>query len=95
MKPPRLVPVNFHDGMELRVDATYQFHVQPIYILGVPHQTQLTWYVDDRRVGHGRTLQMAFGKGRYSIKVVAEAFEESALVVGVVAGETPERNRKH
>jgi hypothetical protein len=93
-KPPRLAAVNFRDGMELVAGASYELEVQPIYIIGVPHQVQVTWYVDDKRVGEGRRMPLVFGAGKHVIKVVADNFEEPALVAVVVAIEKPETDHR-
>jgi hypothetical protein len=89
MKAPRLAAVNFRDGMKLVAGADYDLEVLPIYVMGVPHRGQVTWYVDDKLIGNGRRMGLAFAAGKHVIKVVAENFEESALVVTVAANEKP------
>jgi hypothetical protein len=85
IKSPHIIPINFNSETEFIAGYSYELQVQPIYILGVPHQTELLWFLDDKEIGKGKRVSVQFEEGKHEIRIVPEKFKEAALVVQVIA----------
>jgi hypothetical protein len=59
--------------------------VVPAYIVGVAHQTDLLWLLDDKQIGAGKRVSVQFEEGPHTIRIVPERFKDAALVVQIVA----------
>lgn len=85
LQPPQVVPVNFDDEAQFIAGQTYNLKAVPVYRVGVPHRTELLWFLDDREIGKGKKISVQFEVGKHKIRIVPEKFEEAALVVQVIA----------
>jgi hypothetical protein len=85
LKPPQVALLNFDDGAEFIAGQTYDLKAVPVYIVGVPHQTELLWFLDDKEIGKGKKVSVQFEEGKHKIRIVPEKFKEAAVVVQVIA----------
>lgn len=83
IQPPLLVPINFSAKSRFVAGSPYRLKVQPIYTLGVSHRTGITWHVDDELVGRGKHVDVQFKPGQHRIRVMADEYADSSVVVDV------------
>jgi len=87
IEPPEIHPVNFDSETEFFAGIVYNLKVQPVYILGVPHKTELTWYLNKKEIGKGRKIGISFEPGEQLIEVIPSGFEKAALTVSITVKE--------
>jgi len=85
LKPPEVALLNFDDDAEFIAGQIYNLKAAPVYIIGVPHQTELLWFLDNKEIGKGKRVSVRFEAGKHKIRIVPEKFKEAALVVQVIA----------
>jgi hypothetical protein len=84
IKPPQVVPINFDNETKFIAGLSYKLKAQPVYIMGVPHQIELIWYLNEKKIGKGKEISISFKEGKHNIKVVPENFEDAAITIPIV-----------
>lgn len=85
--PPEIHPVNFDAETEFFAGIAYELRVQPVYILGVPHRTELTWYLNKKEIGKGKKVSVSFDPGNHLMEVIPIDFEEAAITFSITVKE--------
>ncbi|MET0621671.1 MAG: IPT/TIG domain-containing protein [Pyrinomonadaceae bacterium] len=87
LPPPRIFPLNFDSETDFFAGVTYELRVQPVYILGVPHRTEIRWYLNKEEVGEGRQLSVNFKPGDQLLEVIPKGFDAAAIAFPITVKE--------
>jgi hypothetical protein len=83
IQPPEIHPVNFDSETEFFAGVAYELNVQPIYIVGVLHRSELTWYLNKKEVGKGKQIRISFEQGEQLLEVIPKDFEEATITFSI------------
>ncbi|WP_420120545.1 hypothetical protein [Nakamurella sp.] len=77
LAPPDLFIIGIPEEGRVISERTYDVQAIPVYTVGIPHQSEMLWYLDGEQIAEGDRVEVNFAPGSHLLQVIPKKFRET------------------